>query len=92
MRTATTRLRTLGPYNIAGIGVAIPIDMNTKHTNRETHTGRYANKLDVPCTCGHTLGQHTAASCKIDGKKFQECCEDDCDCQCFKKVRKTRKS
>jgi hypothetical protein len=54
-------------------------------TTRDKATGRYADtKLDKPCTCGHTLGQHTADK----SGKVQPCLADGCDCDCFTKAKR----
>lgn len=57
-------------------------------TNRESD-GRYAvSRFDRPCTCGHTLGGHTADR---DAKaKSQPCLENGCDCEFFTLLRKAR--
>lgn len=61
--------------------------METNHPlPRETNTGRYAVRgLDMLCTCGHTLGLHTAARSKGSQPCLAEC---DCDCGCFKKAKR----
>lgn len=50
-------------------------------TNRDKSNGQYCDtRLDKVCTCGHTLGAHTAD--KRAG--VQPCLADDCACECFK--------
>jgi hypothetical protein len=49
---------------------------------RDKANGRYTDsRLDKLCSCGHTLGQHSAE--KVG--KEQPCHE--CDCNCFTKKR-----
>ena len=53
-------------------------------TQRDKATGRYTDtRFDKLCTCGHTLGNHTAE--KVGN--HQECLTDGCECECFTKVR-----
>ncbi len=64
---------------------------NKTENEREIGTGKYTftGGFERACTCGHTLGGHTAARAKgADGKMYQECLED-CACLCFKPARKT---
>lgn len=51
-------------------------------TRQRDADGRYSiGKLDRRCTCGHVLGDHTAAR---DAKaKSQPCLEDGCNCDFF---------
>ena len=49
--------------------------------------GKYlTDKMDRPCRCGHTLGAHTGARAKVEGRWLQECLADGCECECFKKL------
>tara|TARA_R110000803_G_scaffold20201_16_gene52284 strand:- start:1112 stop:1318 length:207 start_codon:yes stop_codon:yes gene_type:complete len=50
--------------------------------------GRYRHTFEKICVCGHTNGQHTAERVKVDGKMWQECLEEGCGCECFKKAKK----
>jgi len=60
-----------------------------KRQGREIGTGRYApSKFESVCTCGHTLGEHTAARAKYEGEMRQECLTPGCDCACYKKARR----
>jgi hypothetical protein len=60
---------------------------------RTPEDGRYTySKLDRVCTCGHTLGVHTAAR----SRGSQPClaydegvAEEPCDCDCFTPARRT---
>jgi hypothetical protein len=52
-------------------------------TNRNRANGRYTDsRLDKPCACGHSLGQHDAE--KVGNE--QPC--QICDCECWKKAKK----
>lgn len=64
--------------------------MSTLPREREGD-GRFAlERFDHVCTCGHTLGKHTAARRKdATGKVGQPCLEDDCPCDVFAKARAT---
>ena len=56
-----------------------------KNETRDRRTGQYAySRWEMPCTCGHTLGEHTAAVC--EGQR--PCLAEDCDCDRFKKARR----
>lgn len=44
--------------------------------------GRYAVKLERPCTCGHRKGEHLAGA---SGRSVYECTV--CDCQKFKAAK-----
>lgn len=62
--------------------------MTTATTNRDKADGRYVDtKFEKPCTCGHTLGQHTAERCGAE----QPCLADGCECDCFTKAKKARR-
>lgn len=55
-----------------------------KNAARDKSNGRYTDsKFDKPCSCGHTLGQHSAE--KVG--KERPCFADACDCNCFTKKR-----
>jgi hypothetical protein len=59
--------------------------MVNANSNRDKANGRYTDsRLDKPCTCGHTLGNHTADR---DGD-YQPCLVNGCACDCFTKTRK----
>ena len=61
--------------------------------NKTRHTdGKYSYKnMDVGCKCGHTVGNHDAEKVRVDGVAYQYCQADGCDCECFKKARKSTK-
>ncbi len=55
-----------------------------KSEARDKATGRYADsKLEKPCRCGHTLGQHSAEKAGNE----RPCFAAGCDCGCFKKAK-----
>lgn len=55
-----------------------------KQEARDKSSGRYTDsRLDKLCSCGHTLGQHSAEK----AGKEQPCYADGCDCDCFTKKR-----
>ena len=67
-------------------------DHEAYHRER-TSDGKYTySDLDRMCVCGHTLGFHTAARVKVEGKFQQPCIgplyKYECDCQCFRPTRK----
>ena len=69
--------------------------MEKAKQNREVNSGRYAfdGNFDRLCTCGHTLGNHTAARgrCPTTGKMEQPCMIDcGCECMCFKPAKVAR--
>jgi hypothetical protein len=51
---------------------------------RDRKNGQYAATLDRVCVCGHTLGQHTAASCGGE----RPCLECEPDCMKFRTSKK----
>lgn len=57
---------------------------------RDRDTGRFAHEenWDRLCVCGHTLGNHTAASTG----KYRPCIEPTCECECekFKPAKKNK--
>jgi hypothetical protein len=58
-------------------------------TTRDKKTGRYVDtKFDKPCTCGHTLGDHTADK----AGPIQPCLALDCECECFTKAKRQMKT
>lgn len=58
-------------------------------TTQERETdGRYTHSLDTLCACGHRKGAHSAERVRHNGKTYQECFEDGCECDCFHKPRK----
>jgi hypothetical protein len=67
------------------------MSMENNEIKREKDTGRYAPTVERPCECGHDLGVHSAD--RVKG--YQPCFSgdlggEDCDCECFKRVRKPR--
>jgi hypothetical protein len=70
----------------------VPVSAHSRFmndTNRERRSGRYKFTLDRACTCGHTLGHHTAARVKTPAGSVQECLED-CACECFKPAKEVK--
>ena len=75
--------------------------MNRTNQNRERNgDGRYTySRFDRLCTCGHTLGVHTAERVKTPEGTMQPCIVHEefgwklfhCDCECFKPERKAKK-
>ena len=58
------------------------------HTQARDESGAYYYQMDAPCECGHDLGSHDAERAEgPDGKVYQYCQADTCECECFKKVR-----
>ena len=54
--------------------------MEAREAKRDRTTGRYVDAdMTAACTCGHTLGSHTAAA--VDGQR--DCLT--CECDRFKK-------
>jgi len=66
--------------------------MENDKRNRTKGSGEYTFEggFERACTCGHTLGTHSGERAKVDGKVFQECFHTDCNCECFKPVRKSK--
>ena len=70
----------------------MPTKGSGEMTNRDRATGRYVDTMfDKPCTCGHTLGVHTA-----DRRAGEQPClvgqmgdgGVPCDCDAFTKAKK----
>lgn len=65
--------------------------MTMKHTQNRDEQGRYDfDNLDLLCTCGHTLGNHSAGDSPKDCLyySFPQHTADNCGCLRFRKARK----